>query len=302
MDQKAIDEAPKEYDVHYDPELVDKPDELKAFLKDARALVVRNRTQVNQDLLDAAPDLKVVGRLGVGLDNIDLNACKSRGIAVCPATGANDVSVAEWVITSLMMLFRGAFLATSQMMEGVWPRQECMGSETGGKVLGLIGFGGIAREVAKRALDLGMKTLAYDPYLPGDEPCWQGTQKIEQLKDLLQQAHVVSLHIPLTKETSHLINADTIAQMKKGALLVNAARGGVVDEKAMVEAITSGHLGGAALDVFENEPLTKAGAVLFDGVANLILTPHIAGVTIESNQRVSQVTMKNVINVLEKAQ
>ena len=302
MDQKAVDRAPKKYDVHYDPELVDKPDELKALLGDSQALIVRNRTQVNQDLLDAAPNLKVVGRLGVGLDNIDLNACKNRGIVVCPATGANDVSVAEWVITSVMMLLRGAFSATSQMMEGKWPRQECMGSETGGKIIGLIGFGGIARETAKRALDMGMQATAYDPYLPGTESCWEGMQKIERLNDLLQRADVVSLHIPLTKETSHLISVDAIARMKKGALLINASRGGIVDEKALVEAIKSGHLNGAALDVFENEPLTKSDAALFHGVPNLILTPHIAGVTIESNQRVSQVTLENVSNVLEKTQ
>ncbi|WP_372681247.1 hydroxyacid dehydrogenase [Desulfosarcina sp.] len=302
MDEKYIDETAKGYDVHYDPNLVDNPDELTVFLKNAQALVVRNRTQVNQELLNAAPQLKVVGRLGVGLDNIDLAACDERGIVVCPATGANDASVAEWVITSLMMLLRIAFLATSQMLTGKWPRNQSMGCETAGKILGLIGFGRIARETAKRAQAMGMAIIAYDPYVPADDRCWQDTRKIDRLSDLLSQADVVSLHVPLSKETHHLIDAEAIARMKPGSILINAARGGVVDEKALVKALQSNHLGGAALDVFETEPLTQSAAALFAGIPNIVLTPHIAGITVESNQRVSQVTMKNVCRVLEESQ
>jgi (S)-sulfolactate dehydrogenase len=301
MDEKYIDETAKGYNVHYDPNLVDNPDELTVFLKNAQALVVRNRTQVNQELLNAAPQLKVVGRLGVGLDNIDLAACDERGIVVCPATGANDASVAEWVITSLMMLLRTAFLATPQMLTGKWPRNQSMGCETAGKILGLIGFGRIARETAKRAQALGMAIIAFDPYVPADDRCWQDTRKIERLSDLLPQADVVSLHVPLSKETHHLIDAEAIARMKPGSILINAARGGVVDEKALVKALKSNLLGGAALDVFETEPLTQSAAALFAGVPNIVLTPHIAGITVESNQRVSQVTMKNVCRVLEES-
>jgi len=302
LDTNAIAQTSKGYSVIYDPDLVDKADELKILLQDAQALVVRNRTQVSSKLLDSAPDLKVVGRLGVGLDNIDLHACKKRGIAVCPATGANDASVAEWAITSIMMLFRGAFFTTPMMLEGKWPRTESMGAETAGKSLGLIGFGAIAKETAKRAQSLGIKTMTYDPYIPTDDSCLQQTRKIEDLYEMLQLADAVSLHVPLTKNTTHLINAEAISNMKTGSILVNAARGGIVDEKALVAAIKSGHLGGAAMDVFENEPLTKNGAALFRDVPNLILTPHIAGVTIESNKRVSLATMENVIAVLEKSQ
>ena len=301
MDEEYIDETAKGYDVHYDPNLVDNPNELKAFLENAQALVVRNRTHVNQELLNAAPKLKVVGRLGVGLDNIDLTACDKRGIVVCPATGANDASVAEWVITSVMMVLRGAFLSTSQMLTGKWPREQSMGSETAGKILGLIGFGRIARETAKRAQALGMEIIAFDPYIPADDRCWQDTRKIDRLSDLLPQADVVSLHVPFSEETHHLINAEAISRMKPGSILINAARGGVVDEKALVEALKSNHLGGAALDVFETEPITESAAALFAGVPNIVLTPHIAGITVESNQRVSQVTMKNVCRVLEEA-
>ena len=301
MDEEYIEETAKGYDVHYDPNLVDNPDELKVFLEKAQALVVRNRTQVNQELLNAAPKLKVVGRLGVGLDNIDLAACDKRGIVVCPATGANDASVAEWVITSLMMVLRGAFLATSQMLAGKWPREQSMGCETAGKILGLIGFGRIARETAKRAQALGMKIIAFDPYIPADDRCWQDTRKIDRLSDFLPQADVVSLHVPLSEDTHHLIDTEAIARMKPGSILINAARGGVVDEKALVDALKSDRLGGAALDVFETEPLTESAATLFAGVPNIVLTPHIAGITVESNQRVSQVTMKNVCRVLEEA-
>lgn len=301
MDEAYIEEPTKTYDVHYDPNLVDKPNELTTLLEKAQALVVRNRTQVNQELLNTAPNLKVVGRLGVGLDNIDLKACEKQGVVVCPAIGANDASVAEWVITSLMLLLRGTFLSTSQMLAGKWPREQSMGSETAGKILGLIGFGRIARETAKRAQALGMKIIAFDPYISADDSCWQDTRKIDRLGDLLPQADVISLHVPLSDETHHLIDTEAIARMKPGSILINAARGGVVDEKALVEALKSDLLGGAALDVFETEPLTELAATLFAGVPNIVLTPHIAGITVESNQRVSQVTMKNVCRVLEES-
>lgn len=299
MDQASVDETAKRFDVLYDPQLVDQPENLRSSLGEARALVVRNRTQVNGELLDAAPNLKVIGRLGVGLDNIDLVECEKRKIAVCPATGANDAAVAEWVICSAMMLFRGAFQAQSAMLAGEWPRQQLMGNETADKTLGLIGFGGIARETARRAADLGMNVLAYDPYLPEDDSNWQTVARCEELDELLKQADVISLHVPLTETTHHLINARAIDLMKEGAMVINAARGGVVDEKALAEALKAGKLAGAALDVFEVEPLTESAAAPFAGISNLILTPHIAGVTIESNVRVSKVTMENVCSVLE---
>lgn len=299
MDQASIDETAKNFEILYDPELVDRPDDLRNQVRGARALVVRNRTQVTRDLLDAAPHLVVVGRLGVGLDNIDLAECEKRQIAVCPATGANDAAVAEWVICSTMMLFRGAFMAQSQMLAGEWPRQQLMGSETGEKVLGLIGFGGIARETAQRARDLKMRVAAFDPYLPVDDTSWQNVDRCETLGELLQQADAISLHVPLSETTRHLIDAEAIRQMKDRAMVINAARGGVVDEMALTDALRSGKLAGAALDVFEVEPLTAGAAAMFAGIPNLILTPHIAGVTVESNIRVSGVTLQNVCKVLE---
>lgn len=298
MDEAAIAEVFAGREVLYDPALVDKPDALKAALADCRALLVRNRTQVRGDLLAAAPKLKVVGRLGVGLDNIDVPACEARGIAVRPATGANDLSVAEYVITAAMMLLRRAWLATDDVVEGKWPRMALIGRELAGKRLGLVGYGAIARLTAAKARALGVSIVGYDPYLPPEHPAWAGAVRME-LKDLLASSDIVSLHTPLTDQTRHLIDAKAIAAMKPDAILINAARGGVVDEAALAAALRAGKLGGAALDVFETEPVTSASGAAFKGVPNLILTPHIAGVTDESNVRVSEVTARSVVEVLD---
>ena len=301
MDQAAVDDAAADHDVHYDPDLVDNIPELKQLLSGARALVVRNRTLVNRELLDAAPGLKVVGRLGVGLDNIDLAECEKRGVTVCPATGANDDSVAEWVMAAAMILLRGAFSSMAGILAGGWPRAKCIGREISGKTLGLIGYGGIARKTAARARCLGMDVMAHDPFVPAGDPAWQGVSRMAELNGLLGAADVVSLHVPLTDGTRHLIDAAAIAGMKEGAVLINSSRGGVVDEEAMIEALRSGRLGGAALDVYETEPLTGEAGELFSGVDNLLLTPHIGGVTVESNERVSKVTMENVRRVLAES-
>jgi (S)-sulfolactate dehydrogenase len=297
MDEDAIRRGLDGFDVLYDPKLVDRPDDLAAALGKAEALIVRNRTQVRGALLEAAPHLKVVGRLGVGLDNIDMEACKARGIAVYPATGANDVSVAEYVIATAMLLLRGAYGATAKVAAGEWPRNALVGREIAGKRLGLVGYGSIARETARRAIALGMEVGAFDPYLPADHAAWSGPWgKVAPLSldELIATADVVSLHVPLTADTRNLIGADAIARMKPDAILINAARGGVVDEAAVAAALTAGRLGGAALDVFDEEPLKAARGAVFAGVPNLILTPHIAGVTMESNVRVSWVTVDNV--------
>jgi len=298
MDEAAIRDVLAGRDVVYDPKLVDRPDELMQLLREARALVVRNRTQVRGALLEAAPQLEVVGRLGVGLDNIDVEACKARNIAVYPATGANDVSVAEYVITAMLVLLRRAWFATPAVIGGQWPRMTTIGREVSGKVLGLVGLGGIARETATRARALGMTVLAHDPLLPATHPAWQLAAPVS-LAELLASADVLSLHVPLTPATKNMIGATELAAMRAGAILVNAARGGIVDEAALVAALQSGHLGGAALDVFATEPLDGTQGSRFADVPNLILTPHIAGVTEESNVRVSEVTARTVLAHLD---
>ena len=298
MDQAAIDAILRGRDVLYDPTLVDDKDRLYAALADCRALIVRNRTQVRAPLLDAAPRLKVVGRLGVGLDNIDVDACAAHKIIVRPASGANDLSVAEYVITAALLLRRRAWYATSRLAAGEWPRMELIGGELSGARLGLIGFGAIARLTATKAAALGMTVAAFDPFLPPDHAAWLNVAR-QSFEEILSSCDVVSLHTPLTPQTRRKLDGAALRRMRSGAILINAARGGIVDESALAAALSGGHLGGAALDVFETEPLTPAAAAVFKGIPNLILTPHIAGVTEESNVRVSDVTARAVIAALD---
>jgi len=299
MDEAAVDGLSAGYDVLYDPGLYETPDQLAGIVADCRALIVRNRTQVRGAVLDAARKLVAVGRLGVGLDNIDLDACRARGIAVLPATGANDLAVAEYVIAGLLILFRRGYHATAQVAEGLWPREQLMGREISGRRLGLIGFGSIAREVAMRARALGMEIAAYDPYVAADDPAWaEFDARNLDLDGLLKTSDAISLHVPLTSETQNLIGANALSAMRPDAVLINAARGGVVDEAALAAALTGGVIAAAMLDVFSEEPLGKGSCL--EGVSNLILTPHIAGVSEEANRRVSAMTAENIRRVLEE--
>ncbi len=299
MEQAAVADLAADYELRYDPGLFERPDELGALLAGARALIVRNRTQVRGTLLDAALRLEVIGRLGVGLDNIDLDVCRARGIRVLPATGANDNSVAEYVLAAALLLAQGAYFASAQVLAGAWPRERLIGHEIAGRRLGLVGFGAIARVVAEKARGLDMLVSAYDPYVAKGEPAWHGVGHSRTLEQLLEAADIVSVHVPLLPATRGLIDARAIAAMRPGAILINAARGGIVDEGAVVEALCAGRLGGAALDVFEREPLTAEAARLFEAVPNLILTPHIAGRTAECDVRVSALTATNVRRALE---
>ncbi len=284
--------------VHYDPTLWERADDLAAALADARAIVVRNKTQVRGPALDAAARLEAVGRLGVGLDNIDVAACEARGIKVLPAHGANAAAVAEYVIGAALMLLRGAFNATPRLTAGEWPREQLIGRQLEGKQLGLLGFGAIGRAVAARARVFGMDIAAYDPGIPHDAPRWQTEARRATFEDLLATSDILSLHLPLNEETRSLLGEAALARMKPAAILINTARGGIVDERALAAALREGRLAGAALDVFETEPIDASTASLFSGLANLILTPHIAGVTEESNARVSEVTARNVLDAL----
>ena len=300
MDEAAVAELGAAFDVLYDKTLVDRPDALLAALDGCRALIARNRTRVGGPLLEAAKALRVVGRLGVGLDNIDCGACRERGIAVIPATGANNVAVAEYVLAGLLLLVRRCHTGTAAVAAGEWPRERMVGGELFGRTLGLVGFGGIAREVAVRARACGMRVAACDPYLPPDAPDWArlGVEP-SGLDALLARADAVSLHVPLTPETRRLFDAERLAGMKPGAVLVNTSRGGIVDEKALAAALASGRLGGAMVDVFEREPL-PAGSPLADA-PNAVLTAHIAGVTRESNVRVSSLVARKVAEALRGA-
>ncbi|MBP0635152.1 hydroxyacid dehydrogenase [Cupriavidus sp. AcVe19-6a] len=299
MDDAAVQALRAGFDLRYEPGWVDRRAELLDALPGAQALIVRNRTQVDAALLAGAPSLRVVGRLGVGLDNIDVDACRERGIRVIPAAGANARSVAEYVVITAALLLRGAYGSSAQVAAGQWPRARLSeGREALGKTLGLVGFGDIGRQAAALAQAFGMQVVAHDPMLSAADPAWARTGvRSVALDALLAQSDAVSLHVPLVAATRHLLDAQRIAGMKRGAVLINTARGGVVDEAALAQALRNGHLGGAALDVFEHEPL-PAGSVLAD-VPNLILTPHIGGVTQEANARVSMMIAQQVRQTLE---
>ena len=299
MDAPSVASLSAHFETHYDATLVDRRDELKSRLANVDALIVRNRTQVNADILAAAPKLVVVGRLGVGLDNIDLPACNARKVEVIPATGANALAVAEYVIATAMLLLRGAYSSTADVAAGKWPRMPLSnGREIGGKTLGIVGFGGIGRLTAKLAQGLGMCVIATDPMLDSASPIWRETGvSCRTFSELLAESDAVTLHVPLVPETRNLIGASQLALMQSHAVLINSARGGIVDEAALVQALREKKLGGAALDVFEDEPL-PAGSRLVD-CPNLLLTPHIAGVTAEANARVGSMVAERVAAFLK---
>jgi (S)-sulfolactate dehydrogenase len=277
-----------------DATLVDDRVRLLEALVDADALIVRNRTQVDAVLLDGAPRLRVVGRLGVGTDNLALDALAARGVAVHVATGANAVSVAEHVIGAFLVLARPALRASEQVVAGAWPREALIGRELAGRTLGLLGFGATARAVAHRAGALGMTVVASDPMVTDAGP----GVRLVGLDELLACADALSVHAPLLDSTRGIIDADAIARMPAGAMIVDTSRGGIVVHAAVIAALRSGQLSGAAFDVFEEEPLTAALAARYAGVPGLLLTPHLAGVTHESNVRVSEVVADAVLTGL----
>ena len=299
MDETAIASLQRRFAVTHDATLAERRDALLAAVVDAEALIVRNKARVDAELVATARKLRVVGRLGVGLDNIDLTACEARGIEVIPATGANALAVAEYVIGTALILLRGAYFGTAAVGAGQWPRAALgQGRELHGKTLGVVGFGSVGRATARLACALGMRTIGFDAHVPSVEAIWVQERTLPRsLDDLLREADVVSLHVPLTSATRGLIDAEKLSLMKREAILINTARGGIVNEVALATALGAGRLGGAALDVFETEPLPPGSPL--SGCPNLILTPHIAGVTRESNVRVSTLIAEKVAAALD---
>jgi (S)-sulfolactate dehydrogenase len=299
MDRGVAEGLISEFDTYWDPDLWGKRDELKSRIASAKAIVVRNGTLVDVDLLDAAPNLKVVARMGVGLDTIDVAACKARGIEVCPSIGANAVSVAEYVIASAMILLRGpTYFATLDVAAGAWDRPKFAGStEIAGRVMGIVGFGSIGQVVGDKARGMGMEVIAYDAMMSDDHPAWADARRVD-LDALVAEADVISLHCPKLPETIDRIDKRQFERMKPEAVLVNSARGGIVNEKDCAEALRSAQLAGAALDTLDVEPITAEVGAMFQGIENLILTPHVAGVTKESNRRIAEVAAQNVRRVL----
>jgi D-3-phosphoglycerate dehydrogenase len=297
VDAAALDVLREHHEVRLNPAGHQQPQWLAPALADAEAWIVRNQTQVSAATLAHATRLRVIGRVGVGLDNIDIAAVRAAGVALTWAPGSNATSVAEYVLGALVHLWRRFGGVTDHVRAGGWDRQGWMGHEMHGRTLGLIGVGDIGSRVARRARSFGLDVLAHDPYVHDSSFVAQelGVQLVG-LDEVLAGSDAVSLHIPLLPETRHLIAPNAIARMRRGALLINTARGGLVDERALAEALISGHLGGAALDVREQEP-PGADDPLRDA-PNLLLTPHIAGVTAESNTRASQHISREVLRAL----
>ena len=261
-----------------------KPDALKEIIKDYDALVVRSATKVTKDVIESAKKLKVIGRAGVGLDNVDLEAATQKGIIVMNTPAGNTISTAEHTFSMILALSRNIPQANASTKKGEWKRSKFMGVELYGKTLGIVGFGRIGSEVAKRALSFGMKILAYDPFLSAEVAESIGVE-IAELKKVLQEADYITVHTPLTDETRHMISDKEFALMKKGVRVINCARGGIIDEVALVSAIKEQKVSGAAMDVFESEPLSAESELL--KLDNVIITPHLGASTEEAQVNVA---------------
>ena len=275
-----------------------KPDisaaDLLQAVPSADAIIVRGRTKVTADVLSAAPKVKVVGRAGVGVDNIDLAAAKARNVVVVNAPTSTSVAVAEHTFALLLSLARNVPLGDAGLRRGEWLKKKLEGFELNGKTLGVIGMGRIGALVVARASGFGMTCLGYDPLIPAGEIAKRGAQPAD-LDQLLTKADIITLHVPLTPETRGLINAERISKMKKGAYIVDAARGNVVDEAALLAALESGQIAGAALDVFAQEPVTDSPLVKHPKV---VCTPHIAAQTAEAQERAARDIAEEILIVL----
>src|SRR4051812_21363519 len=258
------------------------PDDLARDLGEADALIVRSATQVTASVMASAPRLRVVARAGTGVDNVDVPAASDRGIVVMNAAGANSVSVAEHTFALILALARAVPAADASMKKGVWDKKRLTGMELRGKTLGIVGFGRIGREVAARGRAFGMEIVAYDPFIAARAADAAGVPLLS-LDGLLQRADFITLHVPALDETRHMINATTLARCRKGVRIVNTARGELIDEAALADAIESGHVGGAGLDVFEVEP-PKAHRL--QSLPQVVATPHIAASTTEAQEQV----------------
>jgi len=271
------------------------PERLIEIIAHYDALLVRSATRVTADVLRAGTRLRVVGRAGVGVDNIDVEAATQAGVIVVNAPTGNVVAAAEHTIAMLMALARNIPQADAHVRAGLWKRDKFMGVEVRGKFLGTVGLGRVAQEVVRRAQGLGMSVLAYDPYVTAEYANQRGVELVD-LDTLVARADFLTLHVPLTPQTRHLIGRDRLALMQPTARLINVARGGIVDEQALVEAVQTGKLAGAALDVYEQEPLGADSPLR--GCANIILSPHLGGSTVEAQEKVAEDVALQVLDVL----
>jgi len=274
------------------------PDEIKAIIGEYEGLIIRSATKVTADLLESASRLKVVGRAGIGLDNVDIPAASQKGVIVMNAPDGNATTAAELAISMMLALSRNIPQATGSMKQGKWEKKKFMGREVTGKTFGVIGIGRIGSIAASRAQGLKMKTIAYDPHMPKEVAEKIGVELVS-LEELAKRSDYVSVHVPLTKETKNLVSAEFFGNMKKDAMFIDCARGGVCDEAALLEALKEGRIAGAALDVFAQEPTTLENCPLL-GLDNFICTPHLGASTSEAQENVAIAIAEQVADYLNK--
>lgn len=272
-----------------------KPSELKAAIGSYEALAVRSATKVTSEIIEAGKNLKVIGRAGVGIDNIDIDAANKRGIVVMNTPGGNTITVAELTVAMMMAVSRHIPQATSSIKAGKWEKKKFQGHELFNKTLGVIGIGNIGSVVVDRCLGMKMKVLAYDPFITNEAAARIGCELVS-LDEVLKRSDYVSIHVPFTDATKNLIGAEALAKMKRGSFLVNCARGGIVDEGALADALSNGHLAGAALDVFAHEPVPTDSPLL--RLDNFICTPHLGASTEEAQQNVAIALAEQLVDYL----
>lgn len=293
INQAGIDSMKRAgLNVDYKPEI--KADELVKTVKDYDVIVVRSRTKVTKDVVDAS-NAKIIARVGVGLDNVDTKAAEAKKIKVINAPEAASVAVGELAIGLMISLARSIPRADAEAKKGNWIKKELMGSQLSGKYLGIVGVGNIGRNIGRMAKALRMNLIGYDPYPISKEFISETGMIVTDLNTLLESADFVTCHVPSTPETKHMFNAERLAKMKQTAYLVNTSRGEIIDENALYEALKSGKLAGAALDVFEVEPPTNKQLL---SLPNLVCTPHIGAQTKEAQELASTVIAEKIIQIL----
>ena len=293
INQNSLNNLNNKFEVKYNEKLWENIDELNHIIVDYDGLIVRNKTQVNLNLLKKGSNLKFIGRLGVGLDNIDTKYCNLKNIHIQPASGMNADSVAEYVVSSSMSLIKKIPVFHNGTTKGEWPRTTIKSTEINQKYLGIIGFGTIGKKVAEYSSKNGLNILAYDPYIKeiNDKEI---DAKLSSLNEIYEKSDIVSIHLPLTDETKNMINKSSFSQMKNKPIIINTSRGGIINESDLIEAYHKNIISGFALDVFEKEPIESEFYKKIKQGMNCILTPHISGVTTESNIRVSDFIVKKI--------
>lgn len=294
ISEKGIELLQAAGDIQVDVKTKLSEDELVEIIGDYQALIVRSQTKVTRRIIEHAAKMKIIGRAGVGVDNIDVDAATERGIVVVNAPEGNTIAATEHTIALMLALARNIPQAGELLKAGIWERKKFMGVEVRNKVLGIIGLGKIGSEVAKRAKGLEMTVLAFDPYASPERAKRIGVELVE-LPQLLQQSDFITVHLPLTKDTHHLISDREFDIMKDGVRILNVARGGIIDEQALLNALKSGKVAGAAIDVFEKEPMTESPLFAMD---NVIVTPHLGASTEEAQINVAVDVAEEIIRAL----